>query len=121
METLYYDLDDHTVWRLSEMKKYHNWLICEAFVSVDPNFNYWLKSVMNSEFVLFEDYLSEYWEGIYYHMHDKHREAVHRDMAPCSKVEFLMEYLKRFTDIDQILDSEYEIDIRSLREGVLEE
>lgn len=121
METLYYDLDGHTVWRLSEVRDYHYWLVYEVFASVDPDFDRWLKSVIGSEFILFEDYLSKVWEGIHYHMDDRHRESIHRDIAPCSKTEFLMEYIKRFTDMDVVLDSEYSIDIRSLREGVLEE
>lgn len=43
------------------------------------------------------------------YMDDEHREEIHRLYAPCSSSEFLYQYVRRFEDINDVLESEFDI------------
>ena len=48
------------------------------------------------------------WEAIASYMDDDIREDVHSDLAPCTRAEFLEEYLKRDPRFQDLLDSEFD-------------
>lgn len=48
------------------------------------------------------------WDAIVPYMFDDIREDVHSDLAPCSREEFLEEYLKRDPKLQDVLDSEFD-------------
>lgn len=48
------------------------------------------------------------------YMDDKHREEIHRLYAPCSSSEFLYQYVRRFEDINDVLESEFDIDVEDV-------
>ena len=48
------------------------------------------------------------WESIVPYMDDDIREDVHNDLAPCTREEFLEEYLKRDPGLQDVLDSEFD-------------
>lgn len=51
--------------------------------------------------------LNKKWEAIASYMDDDIREDVHGDLAPCTRDEFLAEYLKRDPDFQTLLDQEF--------------
>ena len=50
-------------------------------------------------------------ENIATYMQDEVREDVHADLAPCSNEEFLVEYCKRDADFEELLRTEFSIDL----------
>lgn len=61
------------------------------YVSLN-NGHSWLDAVETIEAIAEQPYM---WQLLVNIMDDDIREAVHRDLAPCTELEFLAEYLKR--------------------------
>ena len=49
------------------------------------------------------------YEAIASYMNDEIREAVHADLAPCTREEFLFEYLRRDPDFQDLMRVEFDI------------
>jgi hypothetical protein len=64
------------------------------YVSLD-NGRTWLDAAETIEAITEQPYM---WQMLVNIMDDDVREAVHRDLAPCTELEFLAEYLKRAED-----------------------
>lgn len=118
----YYEPHWHNVWTESDFK-----YIFEKSRSIKGKYNaadfdQWLDNeIQSKDFILFDDYLAKHWDSITMFMDDDHREAVHRDLVPCSREEFLTEYINRYSDMDEVLNSEFEIDVDDFREVRKEE
>lgn len=118
----YYEPHWHNVWTESDFK-----YIFEKSRSIKGKYNtadfdQWLDNeIQSKDFILFDDYLAKHWDSITMIMDDDHREAVYRDLVPCSREEFLTEYINRYSDMDEVLNSEFEIDVDDFREVRKEE
>lgn len=55
--------------------------------------------------------IERYWDAIVNLMDDNIREEVHGLLAPCTKREFLREYVKRDTGFADLLYNEFSIDL----------
>ncbi len=58
--------------------------------------------------------LKKYWEAIVNYMDDEIRERVHFELAPCEHEEFLWRYLELDPNFEDLLWSEFSIDVDDL-------
>lgn len=59
--------------------------------------------------------IERYWDVIVSFMNDNIREEVHGLLAPCTKKEFLREYVKRDTGFADLLYNEFSIDFFNIQ------
>ena len=69
------------------------------------------KDVCESIRELLQEKKDKTWQAIVSYMDDDIRENVHLDMSPCSKEEFLAEYLQRDPDFADILRTEFNMEV----------
>lgn len=60
--------------------------------------------------------VERYWDAIVNLMDDDIREEVHSLLAPCTKKEFLREYVKRDTGFADLLYNEFSIDFFDMQD-----
>lgn len=118
----YYDPYRRNEWTQFELKLFFQNNISNDEKNIGLIFDEWLDEQLQfGVLVLFDDYLEQCWKNIENFMNPEHREDVHWDLAPCSKEEFLMEYVNRYSDLDEVLDSLFDIDADDLRDGRMKE
>lgn len=57
------------------------------------------------------EYFTAYFNDVKYGMNDEIREDLHFEMAPCEPEEFLRAYVEKDPDFEELLNSEFSIEL----------